>query len=579
MKQEKSHGVSAGLSGTRRWPGLLVMLVLLATPAIARLPVTVDMAKARLAWLVRQIRHHDNLYFNRHHVEISDAEYDRLRDQLTRLQACFSWLVVPVYALAPPPPQDQGRVLCQPMGSLKKSRDEQGVRQFFQNAGALTVLCQPKIDGIAIELVYEQGRLVAAATRGNGRQGLDILDSVRQIPALGKTLAIPGRVVLQGELFARLDRLKGKLQGYVSARHYVAGHISRKTPEPTALACLDFFPWLWPGAPVATDQEALNALARQGFTWPAQYTVVVRSVAQVSAWRERLQHNASDLPFLLDGIVLKLDSLAARTQRQASAWALAWKFPPAATLTRVVAIDFTVGRTGRVTPVLQVSPRLIGQRRLAAVSLGSVQTLVGHDIAVGDQISIRLEGQATPVFGQVLSRPAQRCRPVCPDSRRYSPGSCLSLTPHCEQQFLARLRWLGADRCLQLKPLTNPVLRQLVKQGALTSLADMFTLDARVLAGAGLKPRQVERLQQALKAARRLPFIRRLRAVGLPHVGERRLARLAQPGQDFAGLQALSADELARLAGVSQGQGLAIHAFLRQPEIQGLIRQLSAGDG
>lgn len=307
------------------------------------------------------------------------------------------------------------------MGSLKKAGTADEVNTFLQGLSGTEVLVQPKIDGVAVELVYRYGQLVQATTRGDGCSGIDITRHIRHMPLIPAMLGNghDQEVILHGELFARLDRIDPVfLAQYVSARHLVAGQLNRSKSDSVVLSTFDFFPWHWLNSPFADDLESVKALAQMGFSLPIEHTHKVQSFAQVS---QRLADYCENqrFPFLMDGIVIKVASTALRKQRGWSGgtpnWALAWKFSGPDAVSSVTRVIFSNGRTGRITPVVHINPVHIGNRTVTRVSLGSIENLKRLDLAIGDLVSVSLKGQATPVFGQVLLRPQTRMYPDYPD--------------------------------------------------------------------------------------------------------------------------------------------------------------------
>ena len=199
--------------------------------------------------------------------------------------------------------------------------------------------------------------------------------SIIKVPAIPKQLKKIHSAVLHGELFARLDRCDSTASGYSSARHFVVAQINRLKLDVQALSQLDFFPWLWVNAPYETDCEALNALACEGFRWPQECTCSVESFAAIQDGRHRFHQPDKPLPFLLDGIVIKLDNLKARADwgesQIAPQWALAWKFPSLAAVSVIKDITFTVGRTGHIAPVAEIERVQLGGVTVSSLSLGS----------------------------------------------------------------------------------------------------------------------------------------------------------------------------------------------------------------
>ncbi len=470
-----------------------------------------------------EVAHHDELYFNQNAPIISDSEYDALATRLKHWQACFPALEIKTHF--PQDPQSKYTVNHQArMGSLKKARSDEEVKHFLQRISGSEVLVQPKIDGIAVELVYENGQLTQASTRGNGETGVDILNHIRQIPLIPKTLPHLDNktIILHGELFARLDKIAPSiLKQYASARHMVAGQLNRSEPEIEAIKAFDFFPWHWINSPYSSDLQSIKTLATMGFPLPLKYTHKVSSYRDV---KQLLQHySAIKKPlFLMDGIVIKAESNVLRNKLgwtdNAPTWAIALKFAPESAISEVEKIAFTIGRTGHITPVIQITPVVIKNRTITKVSLGSIQNLKKKNLAPGDQISILLKGSAIPVFGKVLFRPENRVLPKLPDTNRYTPFTCLSISPGCEEQFTARLVWLIGKQGLDLHPLGKPTIHQLVSTGKVKALEDILQLDHQSLLNAGMTQSESQQYLQSITEPRSLR--QQIRAIGLPGVGK-----------------------------------------------------------
>ncbi|WP_062268100.1 hypothetical protein [Endozoicomonas arenosclerae] len=378
-----------------------------------------NQAEKQILALQKEVKHHDDLYYNKQSPVLTDNEYDALKAQLQALKKCFPTLTLPAVAKENAEGDVDHRAF---MGSLKKARDAKDIKKFLKEAGKEKILIQPKIDGVAAELVYQNGKLVAASTRGTGDKGENILDAVKLMPMIPKEIKTDyNDIILHGELFARLDD-SVKNSGYSSARHFVSGHISRNELDVLALSSIEFFPWRWVNSPFESDNTVINILYGYGFELPTMYTDLGKSLKDIEKIRQTYQNRSDIEPFLMDGIVLKLDNLELRKKlgwdSRNPAWAIAWKFPSDSAVTEVKNIDFRVGRTGHVTPVLQLEPVEIKGETVQQVSLGSIENLTKRDIAIGDQISVQLKGAATPVFGKVILRPEHRTKPTLPDQAR-----------------------------------------------------------------------------------------------------------------------------------------------------------------
>ena len=545
-------------------------------------------AEKKLEQLSQEIQHHNQLYFVQQKPVLSDHEYDALAKQLQVLSGCFPDIPLSTDTSERlEPDNDQIRKVQHAffMGSLRKAESEQDVSQFLEQVFSANnhsgVMLQPKIDGIAIELVYQNGKLTAASTRGNGIMGSNILAKVKGIPRIPNEIHLHhSRIVLHGELFVRLDLWDTRTNdkgSYSSARHFAAGIIHSKTPEIRALEVLDFFPWeFWAGTPAKSLSENVNELFTLGFPLPKQFTEPVISLEEVIKKRDQLQKQADHLPFLMDGVVLKVNSATQRSDLGASIqyphWALAWKFPPDVAVTTVQGIDFNVGRTGNITPVLVLRPVKLNEQNITRVSLGSLKNLQNHNIAMGDQVSVALKGAANPVFNKVVLRDPQRKPPILPNPEQYTRFTCLSLIPGCEEQFVARILWLV--RRLELTGLDEPVIRQLVSGSQLTTLQDVLTLKNKQLHEAGSSHEQTGYYHSAVERVGSQPFVQQIRALSIPYIGKARSRKLGKTFSNWDSLLQAKNTELAAVAGVSEWTIVQLRIFLQAPENQALIKTL-----
>lgn len=529
-------------------------------------------AKKAIIEITDAISYHDKLYFQHNKAEITDAEYDQLSHQLAHFQSCFPSLFVPPVSHNSIRGESQQHWSF--MGSLHKTYEPDDVQAFLTKHQKSTFILQPKIDGIAVELVYEHGHLQSAATRGDGKRGLNILSQVDKIPAIPKQLPVDTVVILHGELFARLDFFDDGLGHYASARHYVAGHINRKKTDTDAMRKLDFFPWRWVNSPYSSRLEATGTLAKMGFSWPALYTHKVGTLADIRKHRELLMNPPKPLPFLMDGIVVKVN-VSPDNQRPVNeerpSWAIAWKFPAQTALTKVKGIDFVIGRSGKITPVLSVDTVKLGAQAVSSVSLGSVGRLKQYDITPGDTVSIGLQGQATPVFKRVVIHTSDH-RPIdIPAADVYTPFSCLRYTLPCKQQFFARLLWFTGSHGLAIPSMNRTILDTLVDNGHIKVLADVLRLDE---VGGGASEKAVL-LPDVLNHVITQPFDVKLIALSLPDVGTKRARALAQHFNNFHALLLATPKTISQLTSISIAQARLIQQYLKTQEIAEVILLMS----
>ena len=509
--------------------------------------------------LTAEIQRHDALYYQQHQPEISDAEYDGLTNRLQQLQQCFPDSVSKNHSSSVTDSiNNRFSQHMTFMGSLKKADSQVEVEDFINRLKPASFILQPKIDGIALELIYQNGQLTQAITRGNGEQGKNIIRHLQAMPLIPRQIDNSKNITLHGELFVRLDLIEPELlKQYTSARHLVAGLISQENAQPDHLKVIDFFPWRWINSPFDNETESHSVLKKLGFSLPAQHTHSVNSLAEVEQWRTHYSEN-KQAPFLMDGIVLKTDSISIRKQQAWSQdtpnWAMAWKFPASVGVSEVIAVEFNIGRTGQITPVLEFNPVKIKGETIARVSLGSVKNLKRKNIAIGDQISIQLKGAATPVFHQVVFRPPERKHPDRPPQNRYSAFSCLSLTPGCEQQFQARVNWLVGSNGLNWPENIRAQIKEQLVEGKIKKLQSVFDYESS-------------------------PFIKvsmaaQIRALSLPDIGKTKSRKLAQYFGSWDALQNASEQDLINQAGLGQKAADTLRHYLQQREIRALIQAL-----
>lgn len=413
----------------RRLSALLLILwlsQLLASTALAvdcpRLDV--NAANSRILKLSNEIKHHNVLYYEKNRPEISDAQYDRLFAELLLLENCF-----PALAATDSPTRTVGTAVSvvkpkirheSPMLSLASTTGPKAVERLLKRVstkyGTVTVLVQPKVDGLPVELVYLDGQLASAATRGDGQFGQTVTERVRMMQGIPRQLSgsFPARVVIRGEVYADLTVRSadggGRTTPYATPRHHAAGTLMAGDPDSQSLAALRFFPFELVNAReccgVLSDSEALHLLKSWGLPVQLEQTAAVENIDGVRAVYQAMLAKRQKLPFAADGIVVKADDLTLRqrlgTGSREPRWAAAWKFPPATAVTVVREIRWQVGRTGRRTPVALLAPVNIGGIRISRASLHTQSEVARLGIEAGDQVVVALVGDVIPQIIKVV---------------------------------------------------------------------------------------------------------------------------------------------------------------------------------
>lgn len=530
---------------------------------------------AELTSLNQTIRQHDRLYFQEHQPQISDAEYDVLTERQQALAQCLPFPENRLSVKRPVPGNSRHLV---PLISLRKGKDKQEIQRFIDAMNHLgsPVLLQPKVDGVAAELVYRDGRLVQASTRGDGERGEDILAVIQKIPHIPARLDTREQVILHGEVFARLDLAKDQLSGYVSARHFTAAMLHMDQPEPDQLAILDFFPWRWVQHHWSNDSQSWQQLEDWGFFRLSAYSRVLSDTSQIDALRTQWYQAQATVPFLMDGIVIKADHMPVRAGLGESAsaphWAIAWKFPAGHAVTTVRNITFTIGRTGKITAILQLEPGLLAGRTVKQVSVGSIRQLKALDIAPGDMASITLKGHTIPKLERIVHRASERTSVALPDESRYTPFTCLRYSRVCHQQFLSRLEWLLGKQGLNISGLDTSLLNELTTHGAIQELADVLALNpVRITTFSTASPARAVRFYQSMTEAPRPAFEHQLMALGIPGIGRLRVRQLATGFKTWDQLTKASATEIANRISLGKPQAEKIRYYLSIEEIKAVI--------
>jgi DNA ligase (NAD+) len=525
-------------------------------------------ARQELDALHDRLDHWNHAYRADGQSPVDDAVYDQAQKRLVQWSRCF-----PAQVPAPLAPlADAGGSTRAPVAQtgLAKLPDAAALAAWMHERGNSDLWVQPKIDGMAVTLLYMDGQLRQATSRGDGVHGSDLLASAQLIDAVPKHLPhAPARVVLQGEIYWRLPGHVQASDGGANARSAVAGALARDTLDADTAAQIGLFVWDWPSGPV--DMPArLAGLAAMGLADSVTYTRPAASLDDVQRWREQWYRSA--MPFAADGTVVRQGRRPPATTWQAAPpeWAVAWKYPAASALAEVRAVVFTVGRSGRITPVLELAPVQLDDHRVQRVSVGSLQRWQQLDIRPGDQVEVALAGLTIPRLQSVVWHTQQRAVVTPPDPQAYGRLSCWQAVPGCEQQFRARLSWLGGKQGLQLDGLGADTWQALIDAGLIHGLLDWMSLTPAQLATVpGFGSIRASALAQAFAAARDRPFARWLRAMGVPTGGTDELSGWTE-------LSSRNTADWQSLDGVGAGRANQLVEFFSHPDVRALAAQLHA---
>ncbi len=466
-------------------------------------------AQEEISRLQQQIKQWDDDYWKEGKSEVEDGVYDQLSARLTQWQRCFGNETRDVMM----PPLNGAVIHPVAHTGVRKMADKIALSLWMRERSDLWV--QPKVDGVAVTLVYRDGKLNKAISRGNGLKGEDWTQKVRLISAVPQTVSGPlANSTLQGEIFLKREGHIQQQMGGINARAKVAGLMMRQDDSDT-LNSLGVFVWAWPDGPqLMTDR--LKELATAGFTLTQTYTRAVKNADEVA--RVRNEWWKAKLPFVTDGVVVR----AAKEPESRhwlpgqAEWLVAWKYQPVAQVVEVKAIQFAVGKSGKISVVASLAPVMLDDKKVQRVNIGSVRRWQEWDIAPGDQILVSLAGQGIPRIDDVVWRGAERTKPTPPENR-FNSLTCYFASDVCQEQFISRLVWLGSKQVLGLDGIGEAGWRALHQTHRFEHIFSWLLLTPEQLQNTpGIAKSKSAQLWHQFNLARKQPFTRWVMAMGIP---------------------------------------------------------------
>ncbi len=583
--------------------------------------MTKSEARKRIEELSREIHEHDHRYYALDKPAIADAAYDKLYRELVALETEYPDLR----------PQDSPTLRVggslrtafkkaphvKPMLSLDSLMSQGEVSEFDGRvkkalgtdeglfAEDITYMAEPKFDGLSIELIYEDGVLVRALTRGNGEVGEDVTENVRTIravplriaesgPAAGRrgTLSVRGEALMPLKEF---DALNARLiqagdEPFASARNSAAGTVRQLDPSITASRKLDFFAYevMASGATFSTQHDVLEGLRAWGFH-------VEKGVKRCSGINEAFQFHAAlgekrdDLPYEIDGAVIKVDRVdwqqALGLRSRSPRWAVAFKFPPRVEITKVLDILVHVGRTGKLTPVAALQPVDVSGVTVSRATLHNQDEIDRKDVRIGDTVRVRRAGDVIPEVVEVLKdkRPRgtepfelpKKC-PVCGGKvEREGAYNLCTNGLSCPAQLERTLEHFVSRGAMDIVGLGPSTVKQLLEMKLIRDLADIYRLTAIDLSGLeGFAEKSIENLMASIEASKRPRLDRLLYALGIEHVGSTVAQLLAN---QFGGLDPLfevEEDELQKIKGIGPEVSRSVYDFFHNAKNQRVLERL-----
>ena len=466
-------------------------------------------AQEEISRLQQQIKQWDDDYGKEGKSEVEDGVYDQLSARLTQWQRCFG--SEPRDVMMPP----LNGAVMHPVAhtGVRKMVDKNALSLWMRERSDLWV--QPKVDGVAVTLVYRDGKLNKAISRGNGLKGEDWTQKVSLISAVPQTVSGPlANSTLQGEIFLQREGHIQQQMGGINARAKVAGLMMRQDDSDT-LNSLGVFVWAWPDGPQLMS-DRLKELATAGFTLTQTYTRAVKNADEVA--RVRNEWWKAELPFVTDGVVVR----AAKEPESRhwlpgqAEWLVAWKYQPVAQVAEVKAIQFAVGKSGKISVVASLAPVMLDDKKVQRVNIGSVRRWQEWDIAPGDQILVSLAGQGIPRIDDVVWRGAERTKPTPPENR-FNSLTCYFASDVCQEQFISRLVWLGSKQVLGLDGIGEAGWRALHQTHRFEHIFSWLLLTPEQLQNTpGIAKSKSAQLWHQFNLARKQPFTRWVMAMGIP---------------------------------------------------------------
>jgi DNA ligase (NAD+) len=593
-------------------------------------------ARHEIERLRREIEHHNRRYYVLDAPEISDAEYDALFRRLQELEAAHPELRSddsPTQRVGAAPAERFASVRhTVPMLSLANAMAEDEVVEFDRRVRRglgidtpVAYVVEPKLDGVAVELVYENGRLVVGSTRGDGTTGEDVTANLRTIRSVPLTLAperheppVPTRLEVRAEViiskagFQRLnaDRAERGEPLFANPRNAAAGSLRQLDSRITARRPLDIFchstgtirghgerghtgAGHHGGAPFATHWNFLAALAR----WGLKVNPLNRRVVDVGAALARYRELAAardDLPYEIDGVVLKVDDLAQQERlgqvSRSPRWAVAYKFKARQATTKVLNIVPSVGRLGTVTPIAELEPVQVGGVTVRNASLHNMDEVERKDVRVGDTVLLERAGDVIPYVVRVLperrkGRPRKFHMPeTCPVSgcggrvvREEGEVAYRCINAACPAQLKSHIRHFASRGALDIDGLGEKLVDQLVETGAVRDLADLYGLHAAGLAALErMAEKSAGNIVAAIEHSKRPALDRLLYALGIRHVGEHLARVLAERFRELRAIMDASEEDLLDVHGIGPEVAAGVHHFFAEPQNRTLVERLLA---
>jgi DNA ligase (NAD+) len=574
--------------------------------------------KNRIEELRRLLHYHNYRYYVLDDPEISDARYDRLLRELQDLESRFPEIIRPDSPTqrvgAKPLTKFQTVAHSIPMLSLENGFSgeevlefDRRVKRFLKYDQEIEYTVEPKMDGLAIELVYEGGILTQSSTRGDGFVGEDVTQNVRTIRSiplrlLEETTPPPARLEVRGEVYMQVKDLKEYnrkrvLDGeapFANPRNAAAGSLRQLDPRITAQRPLFFFAYGLGGisGPGFSSQwEVLQALPNWGLPVNSHIRRCQGIEACLTYCRE-MESRRHSLAYEIDGLVIKVNSFLLQEQlgikSRSPRWAQAYKFQPSQETTRILAIEVQVGRTGTLTPVAHLSPILVGGVEVSRATLHNQDEIERKDIRLGDTVVVQRAGDVIPEVVKVIPsvrtgnekpfRIPDRC-PVCRSPVVRLPGEAAQRcsNPNCPAQIKETIHHFASKGAMDIKGLGEKIIHQLVEKSLIKDYGDLYYLSQETLSSLErLAAKSSENLVQALKKSKTSSLSKFIFALGIRHVGEHLASLLARRYGSLKAFMETEEEELLSIREVGPQVARSIRVFFDNPQNRRVVEKILA---
>ena len=576
--------------------------------------MNLEEAAAEAARLHEKLHRHNHLYYVEAAPEISDSAYDALFRRLRALEAAHPSLVTadsPTQRVGADPLESlPGIEHAAPMLSLDSAREVAEVRRFDERLRKalgdedIRYVLEPKLDGASLELVYVDGVLERAVTRGNGRVGEGVTENVRTIPTVPLRLrqeerpapaflSVRGEAMMYMSAFESLNqrRIEADKPPYQNPRNATSGALRQLDSRIAArrpLTVLAYDVMAIEGASFETDSEGIAALKAWGLKTPERVTMA-ESVDEIAAYHRAFDVDRESLDYEIDGVVVKLDALAPRAVLGSTAhhprWAIAFKFEPRKEVTRIDRIFVSVGRTGVLTPVALLRPVEVGGVTVSRASLHNREDLERKDVREGDLVRVQRAGDVIPqIVERIDEEGRERGEPfampgACPScgTEPVAKGPFTVCPNHfaCRAQLKGRIAHFGSRSALDMEGLGEETAALLVGEGLVKELADLFDLKEEDLVPLeGFGEVSAGNLVGAIRERRHVELARFLVGLGIPEVGVAVARDLAAHFRGIEAVRTAPAEALEEIHGVGEKMSAAIRGFLDTPDVREALDRL-----